>query len=155
MLEVGTTAPQITLADQQGTTRTLNEFLGNWVLIYFYPKDNTPGCTREACGIRDTWDRFEQSGVTVLGISADSVESHQKFIKDHQLPFTLLSDPEKKVIKAYEALGEKMMFGKKYTGILRVSYLIDPEGKIRRAYSKVQPNKHAEQILKDMTELKK
>ena len=153
MIEVGLTAPDFSLADQTGTNVSLSQFKNQWVLLYFYPKDNTPGCTVEACGIRDSWSEFQKAGIVVLGVSADSVKKHQKFIADHQLPFTLLSDVDKEVIKKYEALAEKSMFGKKYMGIMRISYLIDPNGKVRKVYPKVNPVTHAKEILKDASEL--
>lgn len=155
MLEVGQTAPEFSLPDQTGAIKKLSDFKGNWVLLYFYPKDNTPGCTTEACGIRDAWQEFKKAGLVVLGMSGDSVKKHQKFIADFDLPFTLLADTDRAVIKQYGALGEKSMFGKKYLGILRVSYLIDPTGKIRKTYPKVNPATHADEILKDAAELMK
>lgn len=150
MLEEGLTAPEFSLLDQTGTEVTLSQYKGQWVVLYFYPKDNTPGCTAEACGIRDMWSDFEKSEITVLGVSADSVRKHQNFIKKNNLPFTLLSDPEKQMIQQYGAWGEKMLFGKKYMGIFRISYLIDPQGKIRKVYPKVDPEAHAQEILEDV-----
>lgn len=150
MLEIGLTAPEFTLPNQNNSQISLSSFKGTWVLLYFYPKDNTPGCTIEACTIRDRWSEFQRSEITVLGISADSVESHHKFTENHSLPFTLLSDPEHRVIKRYDALAEKLLFGKKFTGVLRISYLIDPQGKIRKTYPKVNPSDHAGEILKDV-----
>jgi peroxiredoxin Q/BCP len=155
MLKVGSMAPDFSLPDQTGSIVSLADYLGKWVLLYFYPKDNTPGCTTEACGIRDAWQDFKAAGITVVGVSGDSVKRHQKFIAEFHLPFTLLSDKDRAVIGKYGALGEKTMYGKKYMGILRVSYLLDPSGKIRAAYPKVDPATHAEQILKDFASLKK
>lgn len=128
----------------------LSDYKGKWVLVYFYPKDDTPGCTKEACGIRDNFPAFEKINATVFGISADSVKSHQKFIEKYQLPFTLLSDETKETINAYAAWGEKSMMGKKYMGILRNSYLINPEGKVVKIYEKVKPEGHAQEVLNDI-----
>lgn len=153
MLKEGTKAPEFTLPDQSGKNVSLSELTGSWVLLYFYPKDNTPGCTAEACGIRDSWHDFEKSGITVLGVSGDSVKKHQKFIDEYNLPFSLLSDKDRSVIHQYAALGQKSMFGKIYMGILRISYLIDPQGVIRKVYPKVNPEKHAQEILKDFESL--
>lgn len=153
MLDVGMTAPDFTLKNQTDETVSLSQYKGKWVLLYFYPKDNTPGCTTEACGIRDSWKDFQEAGITVLGISGDSAKKHQKFIDEFKLPFSLLSDKDRTVIKQYSALGEKSMFGKIYLGILRISYLIDPEGKIRKVYPKVDPETHAQEILEDFKEL--
>lgn len=155
MLDVGQTAPDFALPDQTGEIKKWSDFKGSWVLLYFYPKDNTPGCTAEACGIRDAWQEFKKAGLVVLGMSGDSVKKHQKFIADFNLPFTLLADTNREVIKQFGALGEKSMFGKKYMGILRISYLIDPSGKIRKTYPKVNPATHADEILRDAAELMK
>ncbi len=145
MLEIGTLAPEFTLPDQEGTQHSLSDYRGGYVLVYFYPKDDTPGCTKEACAIRDVWKEFEEAGITVLGISKDSVESHKKFVEKYKLPFTLLSDPSKEVIQEYKAL--RGVF------VSRMSYLIDPDGNIAKTYSKVDPAVHAEEILKDKKSL--
>lgn len=144
MLVEGTPAPEFSLLDQTGEEHTLSQYKGKWILIYFYPKDNTPGCTAEACSIRDSWSEFSQAGLSVLGISADSVESHQKFAEKHELPFTLLADPTSEAISAYKA-GTK--------GAKRVSYLIDPTGIIKKVYPKVKPNQHAQEVLADWKDL--
>lgn len=149
MLDVGMTAPDFSLPDQDKKIVSLSDYKGKWLLLYFYPKDNTPGCTAEACGIRDVWQDFLDAGIMVAGVSADSPKKHQTFIADHTLPFTLLSDKDRTVIQKYAAIGEKTMFGKIYLGILRISYLIDPKGKIRKVYEKVNPESHAQQILND------
>ena len=146
MLSINTLAPDFKLPDQNGKEHTLSYHRGTHVLIYFYPKDDTAGCTKEACVIRDMYKDFESNGVKVFGISADSVESHKKFEEKYQLPFTLLSDPEKKVIKAYGADG--LVFTK------RISYLIAPDGTILKAYEKVDPAHHGEEILKDIYAIK-
>ena len=155
MLKVGTKAKDFTLADQDGETHTLSDYFGNWILIYFYPKDDTPGCTKEACMIGDVFPKFKKLKAKVFGISADSEKSHKKFAEKYDLPFTLLSDPDKKVLKLYGALGEKSMYGKKYIGILRNSYLINPEGKIAKVYEKVNPEKHADEVLEDIKNFSK
>ena len=155
MLKVGTKAKDFTLADQDGETHTFSDYFGNWILIYFYPKDDTPGCTKEACMIGDVFPKFKKLKAKVFGISADSEKSHKKFAEKYDLPFTLLSDPDKKVLKLYGALGEKSMYGKKYIGILRNSYLINPEGKIAKVYEKVNPEKHADEVLEDIKNFSK
>ncbi len=148
-------AQDFTLLDQDGTSHTLSKYIGNWVVVYFYPRDDTPGCTREACNFRDGIHEFEKRKVRVLGISADSVQSHQKFAKKFKLNFPLLSDPEKKTIMEYEAWGKKSFMGKSYFGILRISYLINPEGEIVKKYEKVNPLTHFREILTDLDTLEK
>ncbi len=152
-LEVGQMAPDFSLPDETGSLRTLAEFRGQWVLLYFYPKDDTPGCTTEACEIRDRWTEFAAAGIKVLGVSKDSVASHQKFAAKHQLPFTLLSDPDVQVITAYDAWKQKSMYGKSFLGIVRSSVLINPQGKIAKLYPKVSPKDHAQEILRDVAVL--
>jgi peroxiredoxin Q/BCP len=142
-------APHFSLKDQNGQTHTLEKYRGNWVLVYFYPKDNTPGCTKQACGIRDGMNDFKQRGIMVLGISKDSVASHQKFATKHNLSFPLLSDPTSETIKAFGAWGSKKFMGREFEGILRNSYLIDTHGTIVKTYEKVNPHTHSSQILKD------
>ena len=132
---------------------SLNEYRGKWVLIYFYPKDDTPGCTVEACGFRDRMKELQKRNIALLGVSKDSVESHQKFVKKYSLPFPLLVDPEKTMIEEYGAWGEKKFLGKTFMGIFRMSYLIDPEGKIAKVYEKVKSEGHAEEVLKDIEAL--
>ena len=146
MLDIKTPAPNFKLLDQNGKEHTLAYHRGSYVLIYFYPKDDTPGCTKEACTIRDMYKDFESNGVKVFGISADSVESHKKFAEKYQLPFTLLSDPKKEVIKAYGADGA--IFNK------RISYLVGLNGMIEKVYPKVDPTTHGLEILKDIYKLK-
>ena len=143
-------APQFKLADQNGKIHTLADYAGRWLLIYFYPKDSTPGCTQEACALRDSWAEFKKYKARVLGVSADSVKSHKKFQENHELPFPLLADTERTMIRAYGVEKEKSMFGKKYMGISRESFLINPEGKIVKHYEKVKPGIHAEEVLKDL-----
>ena len=146
MLELNTTAPAFELLDAKGMPQSLHNFLGSWIVLYFYPKDDTPGCTAEACTFRDAYSEFEKRNVKIIGISSDPQQSHKDFVAKHQLPFILLSDLTKETIKAYGAKGI-------YTK--RISYLINPEGKIAKAYDNVNPTQHAGQILKDLDELQK
>ncbi len=154
-MEINKTAPDFTLPDQDGNKHKLSDYKGQWVLVYFYPKDNTPGCTTEACALRDNFPAFKKLKIQVFGISADSEKSHKKFVDKYQLPFTLLADEDKKTAKKYGVWEEKSMFGVKYMGILRNSYLINPDGKIAKIYEKVKPSAHAEEVLKDIKELSK
>jgi len=153
-LQPGDKAPAISLPDQDGRTRDLKALAGQWVLVYFYPRDDTPGCTVEACGLRDSASEYARAGITVLGISADSVKSHRRFADKHSLPFTLLADVDRTVIRAYGAWGPKKFMGREFDGILRISYLIDPVGKLARVYPKVKPAEHAAQVLADVAELR-
>ena len=147
------TAPDFTLPDQNGKNHKLSDYMSSWVLIYFYPKDNTPGCTKEACLIRDNFPFFEKLNLKVIGISADSIESHAKFSKKHNLPFTLLSDEKKEVIEKYDVLKKKSIFGRTVLGIKRTSFLIDDKGKIVKIYENVKPAVHAQEVLEDMKNL--
>jgi peroxiredoxin Q/BCP len=148
MLKVGDKAPQFTLKSDKGTEVSLSQFLGKKdVILYFYPKDNTSGCTTEACSFRDNLPRIENKNAVVLGVSPDSVKSHHGFINKQNLNFTLLSDPDHKVSEAYGAWGEKSMYGKKYMGILRTTFVIGKDGKIKKVFEKVKPEGHAEEIL--------
>lgn len=148
-------APAISLQDQNGVQRDSADFKGSWVLVYFYPKDDTPGCTVEACGLRDKFAELKKEKVIVLGISADPPASHQKFIKKYELPFLLLADTEKAVCKAYGVWGTKKFMGREFMGISRTSFLMDPQGNIAKIYEKVSPETHAEEVLKDVRSLKK
>jgi len=154
-LKVGSLAPNFTLLDQSGTPQSLSDFRGEWVLLYFYPKDDTPGCTREACMIRDNFPEFKKLKLRVFGISIDSVKSHKKFGEKYKLPFTLLADDEKKVVNAYGVWAKKKFMGREYMGILRTSFLIDPKGKIAKIYEQVRPAEHAEEVLRDLRIFKK
>ncbi len=147
MLEVGTKAPDFTLQDQDGKDVSLSDFKGKKVILYFYPKDNTSGCTKQACAFKELYPDFMEKDAIVLGVSKDSVASHKKFQEKYQLPFELLSDPEHKVIEQYDVWKEKSMYGKKYMGIVRSTYLIDEEGKIEKALEKVKPQQNPEHYL--------
>lgn len=147
MPATGTPAPDFTLPASDGSTVTLSALRGQHVVLYFYPKDDTPGCTIEACSFRDNWHTLEQRGVRVLGISRDSVESHQKFAAKFGLPFTLLSDEGGEVTEKYGVWGEKSMYGKTYTGIFRVTFAIGPDGVIEHVWEKVKPEGHATEVL--------
>lgn len=138
------------LPDQNGKIHKLSDYKNKWVVLYFYPKDDTPGCTREACGFRDAIKTYQDKGIIILGVSKDSVTSHKKFADKYKLNFPLLSDEDKKVIKAYEAWGEKKFMGKVFQGTLRKTYLIDKTGKINKIYDKVNPLIHAGEILNDL-----
>jgi thioredoxin-dependent peroxiredoxin len=150
MLEAGVKAPDFTLKNQRGEEVSLSDFKGQKVVVYFYPKDNTPGCTKEACSIRDSYTDIQTTGAVVLGISADSVKSHAGFAQKHELPFHLLSDPEKSVIKAYGAWGEKKMAGKSYEGIIRSTFVIDEQGIISKVFKKVKTAEHGTELLEAM-----
>jgi len=150
MLKIGKKAPEFSLPDQDGTVRTLKEYKGKRVILYFYPKDDTPGCTKEACTIADVYNDFKKHGVEVLGVSKDTPRSHKKFAEKYNLPFTLLSDRTGEAIEQYGAWSEKKMFGRTFLGILRVTYLIDETGKIAKVYPDVDPATHALQLLKDV-----
>lgn len=154
-VSVGKKAPPFSLPDQNGQTHTLKDYLGKWVLLYFYPKDDTPGCTTEACSIRDNFAEFNKSNIVALGVSADSVPSHQKFMTKYKLPFDLLADEDKKVIQLYGVWGEKKFIGKTYMGIRRTSFLIDPEQNIAKIYEGVKPAEHVAEVLHDVAELSK
>lgn len=145
-------APQFSLPDQDGTVRSLSEFRGKWIVLYFYPKDDTPGCTKEACNFRDTYHNLEKKEVVILGVSKDSVPSHKKFANKYHLNFPLLSDESGEMIKEYHAWGEKKFLGKKYYGILRKTHLINPEGEIVKTYDNVNPSHHAGEIIHDLDE---
>ncbi len=148
-------AKNFTLPDQAGKLHTLKEYIGQWVVLYFYPKDDTPGCTVEACQFRDNFPKFKRSQTVVLGVSVDAVKKHAKFATKYELPFTLLSDEEKKVVELYGVWAKKKFMGREYMGILRTSFLINPEGKIAKVYEDVKPSGHAEEVLRDIKALSK
>ncbi len=147
-LEEGKAAPAFTLTDGTGKKVSLKDFAGKDVILYFYPKDDTPGCTKEACGFRDAWSDLKKKGVVVLGVSGDSEASHQKFAAKYKLPFPLLSDPDRTVMTRYGAYGEKMMYGKKVTGVIRSTVWIGPDGKVKKHWAKIaSAEKHPDQVL--------
>jgi len=150
-----TTAPDFTLPDQNGEMHSLSDYRGQWTLLYFYPKDDTTGCTTEACSIRDYFPNFKKMEAKVLGVSVDSVKSHKKFEGKYQLPFTLLADEEKKVVRKYKVWAKKKFMGREYMGTLRTSFLIDPKGKIAKIYEGVNPAVHAKETLEDLKTLSK
>jgi len=146
-------ASPFSLPDQDSKIHQLSGYKGKWVIVYFYPKDDTSGCTTEACNFRDSFHELQAKGVVILGISKDSVKSHKKFAKKNDLNFPLLSDETREVIDAYHAWGKKKFMGKTYEGILRTTYLINPVGEIVKVYENVNPTIHAKEILKDLEEL--
>jgi thioredoxin-dependent peroxiredoxin len=153
MLKVGTIAPDFTLEDQDGVCFSLHDFEHSLILIYFYPKDDTPGCTKEACAISEVYGEFEKLEITVIGVSKDSIKAHKKFKEKYNLPFRLLSDSEGDVIDLYGAWQNKSMFGRSFMGIARVSYLIGKDHTILKTYPNVDPATHAMEILKDVEKL--
>lgn len=155
MLKIGRKAPLFKLLDQNGEEQSLKAQKGQWVLLYFYPKDDTPGCTKEACTIAEVYKDFSRLKVKVFGMSKDNVRSHKKFAEKYELPFTLLSDPTMETMAKYGALALKKMYGKEVRGTNRISYVIDPEGKIAQVYPEVDPASHALQLLKDIKALQK
>lgn len=150
MLEVGTKAPEFSLPDQNGTIHTLGEYAGKKVILYFYPKDNTAGCTKQACGFSELYPQFTEKGAVVLGVSKDSVASHKKFEEKYHLGFTLLSDPELSAIQAYDVWQEKKMYGKVSMGVVRTTYLIDENGIIIKAFGKVKAADNPAQMLEEL-----
>jgi thioredoxin-dependent peroxiredoxin len=153
MLDIGARAPDFVLPDQSGHSWKLSEQRGKWVLLYFYPKDNTPGCTIEACAFRDAYPEYKKEGVVVVGMSGDTTKSHEKFAVKHELPFPIVSDENRTVMQTYQVIGEKRMMGRTFLGIKRISYLIDPSGNIAKVYDTVKPALHAREVLADITSL--
>jgi peroxiredoxin Q/BCP len=149
----GEEAPEFMLEDQGGVERSLEDYRGSWILLYFYPKDDTPGCTKEACALRDEFPAFENIDAVILGVSTDSVASHHKFAQKYELPFTLLADENKKVVELYGVWQKKKMMGKEYMGTVRTSFLIDPDGMIAKVYENVKPEVHAREVLTDLETL--
>ena len=145
--EPGQKAPDFKGVDQNGNTVSLNDFKGQKLILYFYPKDNTPGCTAEACDLRDNYEMWLSKGYKVVGVSPDSIQSHQKFTEKYNLPFPLISDPEKKILKAYGAWGPKKLYGREYEGVLRTTFVIDENGVIEQVFTKVKTKEHTKQIL--------
>jgi thioredoxin-dependent peroxiredoxin len=153
MLQPGEPAPAFTLSDATGREVSLADLAGKHVILYFYPKDDTPGCTKEACGFRDAWDDLGALGAVVIGVSPDAGTSHQRFAEKYRLPFQLLSDPDRKVMEAYGAYGEKTMYGKKVTGVIRSTVWIGPDGKVRRHWPRISDaGAHPEQVLAALRE---
>ena len=146
-LEEGDRAPEFSVATNGGGKVSLADFKGKNVILYFYPKDNTSGCTKEACAFRDGFAAFKKKGAIILGVSPDSVKSHDKFVDKYSLPFTLLADEDKKISTAYGAWGEKSFMGRKYMGVYRVSFLIGPDGRIKKIWPQVKPEEHAAEVL--------
>lgn len=149
-LNIGDPAPDFSLLDSNGNTVNLSDLQGNYVVLYFYPRDNTPGCTKEACAFRDAYDQFQAKDAVVLGVSTDDAKSHDKFITKFNLPFPLLIDAGGKVAEAYESYGLKKFMGKEYMGITRNTFVIDPSGAIAKIYKKVKPETHIDQVLADL-----
>jgi thioredoxin-dependent peroxiredoxin len=153
MLQAGDPAPDFTLSDSEGRSVSLADLAGKHVILYFYPRDDTPGCTKEACGFRDAWDDLRALGAVVIGVSPDASASHVRFAEKYRLPFQLLSDPDHKVMEAYQAYGEKTMYGKKVTGVIRSTVWIGPDGKIRRHWARItDAGAHPAQVLAALLE---
>jgi peroxiredoxin Q/BCP len=147
MVKEGTAAPAFKTTDANGEPVNLKDFRGKKVVLYFYPKDDTPGCTKEACSFRDAFSKFKKQGITILGVSPDSEKSHQKFTAKYKLPFTLLADTDHSIADAYGVYGEKKFMGRTYMGIHRTTFLIDEKGKIKKVFEKVKPEDHADEVL--------
>lgn len=147
MIEEGMKAPDFTLPDQNGNKVKLSDLKGKYVVLYFYPKDNTSGCTKEACNFRDAFPKFKNIDAVILGVSPDSVASHKKFAEKYKLPFSLLADEDRKVIEKYEVWKEKSMYGKKYMGVERTTFIISPDGKIKKIFPKVKVDNHHKEVL--------
>jgi peroxiredoxin Q/BCP len=150
MISEAEIAPDFELQTDNGESVRLSDYRGKPVVLYFYPKDNTPGCTKEACGIRDAWSDFERRGAVVLGVSADSISSHERFKAKYQLPFTLLADTEHAVAESYGVWKPKRLAGKSFLGVVRATFLIDAEGKVAKVWPKVDPAKHADWVLAEL-----
>lgn len=153
-LKIGAKAPEFSLPDQNGKVHKLTDYKGKWLLLYFYPKDNTSGCIKEACAVRDAFPNFKKLKIKVLGVSVDSVKSHAGFAKKYDLPFTLLADEKKEVVSKYGVWGKKKFMGREYMGTFRMSFLIEPRGRIVKIYEKVEPDTHAEEVLLDIKQIR-
>jgi peroxiredoxin Q/BCP len=151
-LDENTKAPDFSLVDQNGELHQLSDYKGKDIVLYFYPKDDTSGCTTEACAFRDDYDEYKKAGVEILGVSPDPQKSHEKFANKYDLPFTLLADTDHAVCEKYEVWGKKQMYGKEYFGVLRTTFLIDKEGKIIKVFKNVKPNGHSAQVLAALKE---
>ena len=147
-LKAGDKAPDFKVHDENGKVRSLKDFKGKKLVLYFYPKDNTPGCTKEACNLRDNYTKFKKAGYEVIGVSTDSESSHKKFIEKQSLPFSLLADTDMELVKAYDVYGDKVLYGKKYKGVFRTTFVISEKGVIEEVITDVDTSAHAEQILK-------
>ncbi len=147
MVKEGATAPAFKTTDANGNPVSLKDYRGQRVVLYFYPKDDTPGCTKEACSFRDSFSKFKKKGIAVLGVSPDSETSHKKFAAKYNLPFTLLADTDRSISEAYGVFGEKKFMGRTYMGVHRTTFLIDEKGKIRKVFAKVKPDEHASEVL--------
>jgi len=152
-LKTGTPAPDFSLPDQNGKTHALSDYKGKWLVVYFYPKDDTPGCTLEACNFRDNHSALAKLGAEVVGVSTDPVASHKKFEEKYELNFALLADENQEMVNAYDVWGLKKFMGKEYEGTSRVSFIIDPDGKIAKIYEKVKAAEHGEEVLSDLKAL--
>jgi peroxiredoxin Q/BCP len=152
-ISAGGQAPDFTLPDDEGRLHTLSDYRGKPVVLYFYPKDNTSGCTKEACGFRDDYSAYQDAGVTILGVSPDSSKSQANFRAKYELPFTLLADPDREVLKMYGAWGLKKLYGREYEGVLRTTFLIGKEGNILKVFEKVKPANHSAEILAALEDL--
>jgi peroxiredoxin Q/BCP len=151
LIEPGQPAPAFTLKDQDGKTHKLSDYRGRWVVLYFYPRDNTPGCTIQACGFRDNHSKLQKLNAVVLGVSPDDEKAHQKFVEKRKLSFPLLVDPDQAIATKYGAWREKKLFAKKYMGIVRTTYLIDPQGKVARRWDKVKVAGHVADVIKTIS----
>jgi peroxiredoxin Q/BCP len=152
MVKEGTAAPAFKTTDDNGEDVSLKDFKGQKVVLYFYPKDDTPGCTKEACSFRDAYSKYKKQGIKLLGVSPDSEASHKKFITKYKLPFTLLADRDHAIAEAYGVWGEKKFMGRTYMGVLRTTFLIDEKGKIKKVFEKVKPEDHATEVLEAFSE---
>lgn len=152
-LEPGDQAPEFSLPDGDGNIVTLSDFRGQRVVLYFYPRDNTPGCTKEACSFRDAYVNYQNQNVVVLGVSTDDAKSHTKFTTKHQLPFPLLTDADGSMAASYDSYGLKKFMGKEFMGIFRTTFIIGPDGNVEKIYKKVKPEAHADQVLEDLAAL--
>ena len=149
-LTTGIPAPDFTLQDENGLNHSLNDYLGKTVLLYFYPKDDTPGCTTEACNFRDDYSTYEKAGIVILGVSPDSPKAHKKFKEKYHLPFTLLADESHQVCQVYGVWGRKKFMGKEFDGVFRTSFLIDPKGEIKKVYENVKPADHSSEVIAEI-----
>jgi len=150
VLSVGQEAPKFELLDNEGNLHKLSDYRGQTIVVYFYPKDDTPGCTKEACSFRDTYADYKQAGVEIIGISPDSEKSHSRFIQKYELPFTLLSDPDHKVCEAFGVWGLKKYMGREYEGVFRTTFIIGPDGIIKRVFENVKPADHSQEVLAEV-----